>query len=64
MRRTIRVGYDLCDSVMVTQVDEQEVAMIALAVDPAGKANGGIDVVTAQFGAGVGSVGMEGHGLG
>ena len=35
-RRRIRVGNDLGDAVMVAQVHEQQLAVVALAMDPAG----------------------------
>jgi hypothetical protein len=36
---------------MVAKVDEQHAAMVALAVDPARKADGGADIGSAQLGA-------------
>ena len=42
--RRIRVGHHLGEAVMVAQVDEQHAAMVADAVTPARKADGGADV--------------------
>ena len=42
--RRIRVGDDLRDPVMVAEVDEQQMAVVALAVDPARQADGLADV--------------------
>src|SRR5690606_7498442 len=38
-RRTILIGYNLGNSVMVAKVDKQHAAMVALAMNPARKAN-------------------------
>ena len=44
---------------MVAQIDEQQVAMVALAVDPAGQTDLRADVIGAQRAAGVRAVGMH-----
>ena len=43
-RRRIRVGHALRDAVMVAQVDEQDAAMVANAMDPAREANDLADI--------------------
>ena len=50
----------LGEAVMVAQVDEQEAAMVAHAMDPAGKADGGADVGLAQLATVMASIGMHG----
>ena len=55
-RRRFRVGNDLRDSVMIAQVDEQHAAVVALAVDPAGKADGLADVGSAELAAIMGAI--------
>jgi hypothetical protein len=44
---------------MVAQVDEQDSAMVALAVNPAGQADGRADIGGAQLGAMVRAVGVH-----
>ena len=44
---------------MVAQVDEQQMAVIALAVDPARQADGLADIARAQLGAAVGAIGVH-----
>jgi hypothetical protein len=44
---------------MVAQVDEQNAAMVALAVNPARQADGRADVGSAECIAGVGTVGVH-----
>ena len=51
---------DLRDAVMVAQVDEQQAAMIAHAMDPAGNADGAADIGLPQCGAGMAPVTMHG----
>jgi|GEM_PF-2109089 len=58
-RRGIGVRDDLGDAVMIAQVDEQHAAVIALAVHPARQADGLADVLGAQRGAGVGTIGVH-----
>ncbi len=53
-------GDDLGQAVMVAQVDEQHPAMVALAVDPAGQADGRADVAGTKVGASMGAVGVHG----
>jgi hypothetical protein len=48
---------------MVAQIDEQEIAVVALAVDPAGKADGLADMVAAQLAARVGTIGVHESGF-
>jgi len=56
----IRIGHHLGEAVMVAQVDEQQAAMVAHAVHPAGNPDGGAGVILAERGAGVGTVAMHG----
>ena len=58
--RRIRIGDDLRQAVVVAQVDEQQPAMVADAVHPARKADGGADVGFPQLGAGMAAVSMHG----
>ena len=58
-RRRVRVGDDLRDPVMVAKVDEQQMAVVALAMHPARQADGLTDVAGAQFGAVVGTIGVH-----
>ena len=58
--RAVRVGDDLGQAVMVPQIDEQEAAMVADAVAPAGKADGLADVGGAKRAAAVRTVAMHG----
>jgi hypothetical protein len=44
---------------MVAQIDEQQVPVIALAVNPAGNPDGFADVAEAQLGAAVGTVSVH-----
>ena len=60
-RRALRLGDDLGDAVMIAQIDEQHAAVITLAVDPAGQANGLADGARVERGAIVGSVGVHGR---
>jgi hypothetical protein len=46
---------------MVAQVDEQDSAMVALAVDPAGQPDGRADVGGAKLGAAMSAVGVHGY---
>jgi hypothetical protein len=43
-RRAVTVGDDLGHAIMIAQVDEHDAAMVALAVDPARKADGLADI--------------------
>jgi len=45
---------------MVAQVDEQQPAMVARAVDPAGQAHAAADIGSAQFAAIMSAVGVHG----
>jgi hypothetical protein len=45
---------------MVAQIDEQQTAMIAPPIDPAGQPDAAADVLLAQFAAGVGAIGVHG----
>ncbi len=58
-RLAVLVRHDLRDAVMVAQVDEQDTAMVALAVDPAGQANGLADIAFAKLCASMGAVGVH-----
>jgi hypothetical protein len=44
---------------MIAQVDEQQVPVIALAMDPSRKADRFADVAQAQVGAGMGAIGVH-----
>lgn len=59
MRRAVAVGYDLGDAIMVAQIDEQEVSVVALAVDPAGKLDRGPDIGGAKLGTGMSAIGVH-----
>ncbi len=54
------MGDELCQAVVIAKVDEQQAAVITLAVDPAGKAHGPAGVGEAQLAAGVGAIGVHG----
>ena len=54
------IGDDLGQAVMVAQVDEQQAAMVAHAVDPARQADVRADVGLAKGGAGVAAIAMHG----
>ena len=51
----------LGDAVMIAQVDEDQPAMVAAAIDPAGDARGGADIGFAKLAAGVGAIGVHGR---
>jgi hypothetical protein len=53
------VHHALRDPVMVAQVDEDELPVVALAVDPAGEAGFGADVFGAELAAGVRAIGVH-----
>ena len=57
--RRIRVGHHLGEAVMVAQIDEQQAAMVADAVTPARKPDGGTDLLGAQRAAGMGTIPMH-----
>src|SRR5690606_32726987 len=59
--RRIRIGDDLGEAVMVAQVDEEEAAMVAHAMDPAREADGLADIGLSQLCAGVAAVTMHGN---
>ena len=44
---------------MVAQIDEQQAAMVALAMNPAGQAHGLVFIRKAQFATGMGTIGMH-----
>jgi hypothetical protein len=54
--RAIHLGNDLHHAIMIAQVDEHEITMIPLSVDPARNADDLSDMGRARFGAGVGAV--------
>ncbi len=56
-----RIGVDhhLGDAVMVAQVDEEEAAVVAHAVHPAGQAHGRAGISGAKGGAGVGTIAVH-----
>ena len=49
----------LGDAVVVAEIDEEQMAVVALAVDPAREARRSADMLATQFTAGMGSVGMH-----
>ena len=57
--RRVRFDYTLGDAIMIPQVDEQQTAMVAPPVDPAGQAHAVADVLLAQFATGVGAIGVH-----
>ena len=58
--RGIRVADQLRHAVMIAQVDEQDAAVVAYAVDPPRQANAIPHVIGVEFGAGLASVGVHG----
>ena len=58
-RFRVDIGNDLGDAEMIAQIDEQQAAMIALPMNPAGEANGFSDVRSAQFRAIVRAIGVH-----
>ncbi len=58
--RRIGIGHALGDAVMVAQVDEQEAAMVADAMAPAGQPHVPADIGRAQFAAGMGAITVHG----
>ena len=62
-RERLRVGREhaLRDAVVIPQVDEQQLAMIALAIDPAGQAHRLADVLGPKRAAGVRPVTTRGQ---
>ena len=59
--RRIRIDHALGQAVMVAQIDEQQPAMVADAMAPAGQAGGLVDIALAERAAGVGPVAVHGH---
>ncbi len=55
-RRRIRAGDDLRQAIMIADIDEENAAMVADAVNPAGKTNGRTNVRFTQGGAGMAAV--------
>ena len=55
----VRLDHALGDAVMVAQVDEQQPAMVAPAIDPAGQPHRLADMLLAQLAAGVGAIGVH-----
>jgi hypothetical protein len=55
----VRVGHALRDSVVVAQIDEQDAAVVANAVAPAGEAHGRADIGGAQVAAGMSTITMH-----
>jgi len=54
--RRIRIAKDLCDAVMVAQVDEQDAAVVTHAINPTGQANSGANISGGQVIAGMRTV--------
>ncbi|CAK0753185.1 hypothetical protein WCLP8_2410010 [uncultured Gammaproteobacteria bacterium] len=61
-QRAGRIEHALGQPIMVAQIDEQQAAVVAFTVHPAGQADGLASMVGAQRAAGMGAVGV--HGLG
>ena len=61
--RRIRLDHALGDAVMVAQVDEDQPAMVAAAIDPARQAHGLADIGFAELAAGMGAIGVHGQTL-
>jgi hypothetical protein len=61
--RAVGIGHDLGQAVMVAQVDEQQAAMIADAVAPAGDAHRLANMGVAELAAGVGAIAMHVSGI-
>src|SRR5690606_37558375 len=59
-RLAVRAGDDLGQAVMIAQVDEQDAAMIALAVNPAREADAAADIGLAKLAAIVGAIDVHG----
>ena len=59
--RGIRIGDNLGHAIVVAQVDEEQAAMVADAMDPAGQADIGSDIGLPEGGAGVAAVTVHGH---
>ena len=57
--RRIRIGDDLGQTVMVSQIDEQQTAMVAHTVYPAGQPDGFVDMIGAQGAASMRSIAMH-----
>ena len=64
MRRTVGIGHNLRDAIMIAQIDEQEIAVVALAVNPARQAGSFADMGRAQFGAFMRTISMLCHAQG
>jgi len=61
--RAAAVDHDLGDAVIVAHVDEQQLAMVALAMDPTAEPHGLARVAQLQLTASMGPVGVHGRGL-
>jgi len=61
--RAAAVDHDLGHAVIVAQIDEQQLAMVAGAVDPTAEPHGLPGVAQLQLTAGMGPVGVHGRGL-
>ena len=63
--RLLGLEHDLGDAVVIAQIDEQQLAVVPLAVHPAGQPHALPDVRGVQLAAGVGAIGVhEGLSLG
>src|ERR1700759_5759376 len=58
-RRRVRIGDALRQAIMIAQVDEQDTAMVADAMAPAGQTNVLADIALSERAAGVGPVTMH-----
>ena len=58
-RRTVRVGDHLAQAIVVAQIDEENAAVVAHAVHPAGEPDLFVDVALAERAAGVGAIAMH-----
>ena len=59
----VRLDHALGDAVMVAQIDEDQPAMVAAAIDPARQPHGLADIGFAQLAAGMGAIGVHGKPL-
>ena len=58
-RSRVGVGDDLRDSIMIAQINKQQMTVVAFAMNPPRQASSLSDIVEAQFGAGMCSIGVH-----
>ena len=61
-RGVLNIGHALRDAVVIAQVDEHELAVVAPTVDPSGQANGLPDMCFTECGASMRAVTVHGSG--